>query len=156
MLRSHRFRAFTVCLFLSGCATTHSFDSESQPDGAPSASAGTHAVIVTEETLSADAGLTVLEAIRRAMPRIRISGWSSSQCPILMLRGQDTIRGDPSPSVYVDGVRVMDTCVLTTLQSIAVSRIEIYPTGVTPRAGYEHSGRGLILIFMKRAGGGSR
>ena len=33
------------------------------------------------------------------------------------------------------------------------ARIEVYPMGVTSRAGYPSRGHGLILIFLRRAGG---
>lgn len=154
MLRSRRVRSFTVLLFLAGCATTRSFDSETQPGGKALPPSTTNSVIITGTALSGDAGLTVLDVIRRAMPQLRISGWTSSNCPIITLRGQDTVMGNPSPSVYVDGTHTVDTCPLTTLQAVNTRRIEIYPFGVSPRAGYQNDGHGLILIFSKTGGGG--
>jgi hypothetical protein len=154
MLRSRRVWSFTVCLLLVACATTQSFDKETEPGGKPLPPATTNTVVLTGAALSGDPGLTVLDVIRRAMPQLRISGWSSDQCPILTLRGQDTVLGNPSPSVYVDGTHAVNTCPLTTLQAVNARRVEVYPGGVTPRAGYENSGHGLILIFLKTGGSG--
>jgi hypothetical protein len=73
------------------------------------------------------------------------------------LRGKDSVTGSSNPDVYVDGTRTVDTCPLVSIQASSARRVEVYPHGVTPRAGYPSSGHGLILIFLQRAGtGGGR
>jgi hypothetical protein len=150
-----RYRAFLPVLPLSvlvlGCATTRPFDRSTDPGRKllPPTTAGS--VILSGEALSADPGQTVLDAIRRAMPQLHVSGYSLNHCPIVQLRGNDSVVGSSDPDVYVDGTRSVDTCPLVTLQATAAGRVEIYPLGVTPRAGYPSSGHGLILIFLQRA-----
>ncbi|MFV2007861.1 MAG: hypothetical protein ACC667_10460, partial [Longimicrobiales bacterium] len=78
---------------------------------------------------------------------------SSGRCPIITLRGTASIQGDSNPHVYVDGTRTADTCVLRSLRSHDVSRVEVYPQGVTLRPGYGTHAHGLILVFMRSAGG---
>ena len=109
-------------------------------------------MILTGEALSADPGRTVLDAIRRAMPQLHISGWSQyNRCPVVELRGKDSVVGSSNPDVYVDGTRTVDTCPLVTLQAMEARRIEVYPLGVTARPGYPSSSHGLILIFVQRS-----
>ncbi len=147
-------RSFSQRLALSalvfGCATTRSFDRSTEPGGRPLGTTTSGTVILTGEALSADIGWTVLDAIRRAMPQLRISGWTANRCPVVELRGRDSVAGSSDPDVYVDGTRTVDTCPLTTLQAVQAGRVEVYPMGVTPRPGYPSSGHGLILIFLQR------
>jgi hypothetical protein len=42
--------------------------------------------------------------------------------------------------------------VLNSILAINADRVEVYPLGVTPRAGYPSTGHGLILVFLQRAG----
>jgi TonB-dependent receptor-like protein len=140
-----------------GCATTRPFDRSTEPGGRPAPSSTTGSVVITGDALSADPGRTVLDAIRRAMPQLRVSDWSRNHCPLVQLRGKDSVTGSSEPDVYVDGTRTADTCPLVTLQATETRRIEVYPQGVTSRPGYPSSGHGLILIFVERAdttGGG--
>jgi hypothetical protein len=135
-----------------GCATTRSFDRSTEPGGRPLPPTTAGSVVLTGEALSANAGWTVLDAIRRAMPHVKIStGRGLTPCPIVELRGKDSVTGSSDPAVYVDGTRTADTCPLVTLQAIEASRIEVYPLGVTSRPGYPSSGHGLILIFVQRS-----
>jgi hypothetical protein len=139
------------------CSTARPFDRSTEPGGRPRPSATAGAVIISGQALSADPGLTVLDAIRRAMPQLRVTDWTSNHCPLLQLRGKDSVTGKSEPDVYVDGTRTADTCPLVTVQAAEARRIEVYPLGVTSRPGYPASGHGLILIFVERAdttGGG--
>jgi len=133
-----------------GCATSRAFDRTTEPGGAPLGNTTTGIVILTGDALKADVGWTVLDAIRRAMPQIQVSDWTTGNCPVLVLRGRDSVVGNSDPDVYVDGTRTNDTCPLTTLQAIQTSRVEVYPQGVTSRPGYPSRGHGLILIFLQR------
>lgn len=139
-----------------GCATSRPFDRSTEPGGRRLSSTTAGSVILTREALSADAGRTVLDVIRRAMPQLRIAGWTEyTRCPNLELRGKDSVKGSSNPEVYVDGTRTADTCPLIHLQAMQADRIEVYPMGVTSRTGYPSTGHGLILIFLQRAGSDS-
>ena len=139
-------------LLVLGCATSRPFDRSTEPGGKPLPPTTAGSVILTGEALSADPGRTVLDAIRRAMPQLHISGWSQyNRCPVVELRGKDSVVGSSNPDVYVDGTRTVDTCPLVTLQAMEARRIEVYPLGVTARPGYPSSSHGLILIFVQRS-----
>lgn len=140
----------TAAVF-AGCRTTRPFDRSTEPGGTPLPTTTAGAVVIKGDQLSVDPGLTILDAIRRNMPQVQVYGYTQNHCPIVELRGKDTLAGSSDPDVYVDGTRTIDTCPLSTLQAMAAGRIEIYPSGVTPRAGYPSAGHGLILIFLQRA-----
>jgi hypothetical protein len=143
--------ALAPCALFMGCATSKPFDRSTEPGGQRLSTTTSGAVILTDRVLSTYPGLTVLEAIKRNMPQIQISGYTTNHCPMVLLRGQDTVVGSSDPDVYVDGTRTVDTCPLVTLAANAAGRIEIYPSGVTTRPGYPSTGHGLILIFLQRA-----
>lgn len=86
------------------------------------------------------------------IPNFRLQR-NSGQCPIITLRGAVSFRGLGNPRVYVDGTRTTDTCVLTSLRTVDVSRVEVYPQGFTLRPGYGTHSYGLILVFLRSAGG---
>ena len=152
MLRSRCFFQFpAVFVLVLGCAGTRPFDRSTEPGGQSLGSATAGTIILTGQALSGDPGRTVLEAIRRAMPQLHVSGYTDNHCPIVQLRGNDSVVGSSDPDIYVDGTRTVDTCPLVTLQASAAGRIEIYPSGATSRPGYPSSGHGLILIFLQRA-----
>jgi hypothetical protein len=143
---------FAPLVLVPGCATTQPFDRSTEPGGRPLSQTTAGSVILTGEALSANPGLTVLDAIRRAMPQVKVStGRGLNPCPLIELRGKDSVTGSSDPDVYVDGTRTVDTCPLVTLQAIEASRVEVYPLGVTSRPGYPTRGHGLILIFLQRA-----
>ena len=158
MLRSRcLLRLLASSTIVLGCATTKPFDRSTEPGGRPPPPSTTGSVVITGDALSADPGRTVLDVIRRAMPQLRVSDWSRNHCPLVQLRGKDSLAGSSEPDVYVDGTRTADTCPLVTLQAAETRRIEVYPQGVTSRPGYPSNGHGLILIFVERAdttGGG--
>jgi len=153
MLRSRALlRLLVPATFLLGCATTKPFDRTTEPGGRPLSQTTAGTVILTGEDLSANPGWTVLDAIRRAMPQVKVStGLGLNPCPLVELRGRDSVTGSSDPDVYVDGTRTVDTCPLVTLQAADTRRIEVCPQGVTSRPGYPSSGHGLILIFVERA-----
>lgn len=135
-----------------GCATSRPFDRSTEPGGRPLSPTTAGGVILSGEALSADPGRTVLDVIRRAMPQLRITGFSEvNRCPRLELRGRDSMTGSSDPEVYVDGTRTADTCPLVTLQATDTRLIEVSPLGITSRPGYPSTGHGLILIFLQRS-----
>jgi hypothetical protein len=66
------------------------------------------------------------------------------ECPVITMRGPAT-----DPVVYVDGARATNTCVLEQMNPGDVHRVEVYPLGVTQRAGYMSQPGGLILVFTR-------
>ena len=135
-----------------GCATSQSFDRTTEPGGKPLGTTTAGTVVITRNMLANQAGRTVLDVIRQSMPQLQITGWTPNRCPMVEIRGKDSLVGNSDPDVYVDGTRTTDTCPLVTIQAIQASLVEVYPMGVTPRPGYSSRGHGLILIFLERAG----
>ncbi len=156
-------RAFAHLVALSvlaplalGCKTSHAYDRSNDPGGRPHSAATTGGLILTGHALSADPGRTILDVIRHSMPQLRITGWTPyTRCPMLELRGRDSMEGSNDPDVYVDGTRTTDTCPLVTIQAVSTERIEVYPLGMTSRPGYPSGSHGLILIFLARAESGA-
>jgi len=139
-----------------GCKTSHAYDRSNDPGGRPHSAATTGGLILTGHALSADPGRTILDVIRHSMPQLRIAGYTQyTRCPMVELRGRDSMEGNNNPDVYVDGTRTTDTCPLVTIQAVSTERIEVYPLGMTSRPGYPSGGHGLILIFLARADGGT-
>ncbi len=135
------------------CASAHHFDQSTEPGAGPTPTT-VDVRVLTEDQLSLNPSWSVLDALHNTIPGIKIRLLQPPGCPILLLRGQDTIQeGTSNPDVYVDGTRTNDTCTLTGLQAAQVRRVEVYPLGYAPRAGYPGGAHGLILIFLKRAEG---
>jgi hypothetical protein len=139
-----------------GCKTSRAYDRSNDPGSRPHSTGTTGSLILTGRALSSDPSRTVLDVIRHSMPQLRITGWTQyNRCPLLELRGKDSVEGSNDPDVYVDGTRTTDTCPLITIQAVSTERIEVYPLGMTSRPGYPSSGHGLILIFLARADSGA-
>ncbi len=145
-------RLGALLVLAAGCRTSRAYDRANDPGGRPLSPTTTGSLIVTGRALSADPSRTVLDVIRHAMPQLRIAGWTQyTRCPLVELRGKDSVEGNNDPDVYVDGTRTSDTCPLIQIQAVQTERIEVYPLGLTSRPGYPSSGHGLILIFLARA-----
>ena len=78
----------------------------------------------------------------------RMSVSYGGSCPEIRLRGTRSLFGSNTPSIYVDGARALDACVLDELAASIVERIEVYPSGVARRPGYDSDRNGLILVFV--------
>jgi len=74
--------------------------------------------------------------------------YSAVPCPSVRLRGQKSMFGSNDAIVYVDGARSSNSCVLEQLLTRDLSRVEVYPMGVSNRPGYEAHPNGLILVFL--------
>lgn len=83
----------------------------------------------------------------------RVSGmvvdYAAQPCPSVQIRGRKSLTGSNSPVVYVDGTRTANSCVLEMLSTRDLSRVEVYPMGVSNRPGYEAHPNGLILVFVR-------
>lgn len=107
------------------------------------------AVILTGAALEDGPG-SLLAAISGKVPNFRIQR-HSGQCPEISIRTHVTYRSFVNPHIYVDGTRITDTCVLESLRTADVDRVEVYPQGFTTRPGYGPHAHGLILVFMRSA-----
>ena len=105
------------------------------------------AIILTGAALDDSQG-SVLAAMTGKVPSLRVQRYRD-QCPEIRLRNNVSFRGLVFPQVYVDGTRATDTCVLDSLRTYDVQRIEVYPQGYTTRPGYGTHAQGLILVFMR-------
>jgi len=104
-------------------------------------------IVITGRALQDGPG-TVLAAMSGKVPSMRVHR-TGEACPEIMLRNTVNFKGVVNPQVYVDGTRTTDTCVLDTLRTNDVERVEVYPLGFTTRPGYARHAHGLILVFMK-------
>jgi hypothetical protein len=104
-------------------------------------------IVITGRALQDGPG-TVLAAMSGKVPSMRVHR-TGDACPEIMLRNTVNFKGVVNPQVYVDGTRTTDTCVLDTLRTNDVDRVEVYPLGFTTRPGYARHAHGLILVFMK-------
>ncbi len=82
------------------------------------------------------------------VPSLKVQRYRG-QCPRVILRSDATFRSLVAPHVYVDGTRSTDTCILETLRTSDLDRVEVYPTGVSGRPGYPAHPHGLILLFLR-------
>jgi len=122
-----RFRAFPRLIVLSafalGCKTSQAYDRSNDPANRPHSAGTTGSLVLTGRLLSLDPGRTVLDVIRRSMPQMRITGWTPyARCPMLEMRGKDSMAGSNDPDVYVDGTRTTDTCPLVTTNPLTAAR----------------------------------
>jgi hypothetical protein len=133
----------------TGCAPSRGASRDVAPDGVLFEKG---AVILTGSAL-ADGPGTVLAAISGKVPNLHVQR-HAGRCPEINLRNNVSLMpgGDVNPQVYVDGTRTSDTCILETLRTEDVERVEVYPQGFTTRPGYATHAHGLILVFMRSAG----
>ena len=92
---------------------------------------------------------TVLQAIAINVPAARITT-PSGQCPRIIFRGNVSMHNQPNPSIYIDGTQMADTCILNTLSSHDIERVEVYPSGNSPDATIRRNPAGVIAIYRRR------
>lgn len=109
-----------------------------------------NAVVISFEQLQGG-GANLLRLVRHRVASMQVR--ETTGCPEVTMRGAKSIHGLAAPTVYVDGQRAANTCILEMLHTGDVDRVEVYPMGVTNRPGYLANGAGLILVFMRRGDG---
>ena len=125
-----------------GCASSGTGSS-----GAPGLHAtGASMTLEAEELGSASTSL--LAALRGRVHGMQVRE-SSVDCPSISFRGTRSLLGENNPAVYVDGVRATNTCILASLTTSSVERVETYAAGVAPRLPYKAHPNGLILVYMQ-------
>jgi hypothetical protein len=144
MIRAATLRTVSALGLLTlGCASAQSNDSIAG-GGQPARNGGS--AIVVDGTEIQGRGQTLLRLLDE-----RVSGMSvnySGPCPSIVIRGAKSLFGSNDPLIYVDGARALNTCVLDDMSSALVKRVEIYPSGVAQKPGYDSSRNGLILVFV--------
>ena len=135
-------RAAVILLVAFGAGCSSKREVASTGEAEPNRSS---AIIVQGSTLSGN----LLDALRYRVPSIQVST-SGAECPTILFRGIRSLGNQRNPTVYVDGTRMSDTCILQQLSASDIDYIELYPSGNTTRTAYERNPFGLILIFSKR------
>jgi len=138
-----------VVVVLTGCSAFHNQPSTMRTGGGIRNEGG--ATILSGVALDERRG-SILNALQGTVPGLRILK-HADQCPSISLRSHVTFESVVNPHIYVDGTRAVDTCILETLRTFDVDSVEVYPMGVTKRPGYATHAHGLILVFMRGAGG---
>lgn len=138
---------------LSACATGGAPPSDaaapSDREEVPEVMFDRGGVIVSGPALQDGPG-SLLAAMTGKVPNFRVQR-HEGQCPEISIRNHVTFRSFVNPHVYVDGTRTTDTCILESLRSDDVDRVEVYPQGFTHHPGYGTHAHGLILVFMRSA-----
>ncbi len=126
-----------MTMLTAGCASTAAPGSSST-DGIG------NAIVIQNESIDPSRGsiLSIIQDHVRGMSVDR-----TAECPRIVLRAGSGRSQVAQALVYVDRQRFSDSCVLETINLESIDRIEIYPSGVTQRAGYTNNSGGLILVF---------
>ena len=91
---------------------------------------------------------SILSVLRQRVAGMRIS--LSGSCPVITMRGNNSIHASPNPVVFVNDTRSANTCILDDLRMRDIERLEVYPTGVGPSPSYGANANGLILVYTRR------
>ena len=122
----------------SACRTRAAGEGGGAPDGS--------VILVEGSELSG----TVLDGLRIRVPAMLVTE-RPGQCPLIIFRGQRSAAAQGNPSLYVDGTLMSDTCLLSQMSTSDVRSVEVYPSGITSRAGIQRNPFGVILVFRNRA-----
>ena len=112
----------------------------------PAERSSTSHVVISVAGMQAPPRLITLMEMRVRNMDVKESGGA---CPEIEFRGRNSITAPTPPTVYVDGQRASNTCVLDLISPLDVSTLEVYPMGVSNRPGYLSTVGGLILVFTK-------
>lgn len=131
----------TLCLAVLAAAAGCAGLGGRQRDGG----SASRVVTLDERHLANRAG-TLLHVMRMDAGPMTVR--ETSGCPEITFRGSKRFYGVGTPSIYVNGMRALNTCVLEEFAAADVRLVEIYPSGVANRPGYANSSDGLILVFL--------
>lgn len=135
---------FGVVILVAACGPLPKGESAANRNGVTLEGGG---FVLTGPALEDGPG-SLLAALAGKVPNFRLRR-NSGRCPVVTLRSAVTFQGVANPHLYVDGTRATDTCVLESLRTVDVERVEVYPQGFTTRPGYGTHAHGLILVFMR-------
>jgi hypothetical protein len=103
-------------------------------------------VVTLDERHLANRAGTLLHVMRMDAGPMQVR--ETAGCPEITFRGSKRFYGVGTPSIYVNGMRALNTCVLEEFAAADVRLVEIYPSGVANRPGYANSADGVILVFL--------
>jgi hypothetical protein len=132
----------TISFVGAGCTSARS----GSGSAAPRASS-TVVVIGGDELWRAGGGL--LEGLRGRLSAMQVTRPSGAACPVVHFRGHRTLYGSVPPVVYVNGTRMLDTCVLDQIRVPDIERVEIHRGAVTGATGTAMSANGMISIYLR-------
>jgi hypothetical protein len=92
---------------------------------------------------------SLLDAMRGRVSAMTVST-PSGECPRIVFRGRRSVNNQENPSVYVDGTRMVDTCILSQIATREIDYVEIYPGGSSSRADIPRNAFGVIIIYRHR------
>jgi hypothetical protein len=139
--------AVCVGFLLLATACAHA-SNETDEGGGVSSEGG--ATVLTAAALNDGPG-SILGTMTGKIPNFRVQR-NGGTCPEIVLRNHVSFMQIANPHVYIDGTRATDTCILDSVRSNDVERVEVYPQGFTKRPGYGTHAHGLILVFMRSGG----
>jgi len=125
-----------AALLSAGCGA------RGEPEDGPGRAGGM--VVLDERQLANRAG-TLLRVLQQNGPMLVRE---TAGCPEITFRGSKRFHGHSTPSIYVNGMRAVNTCVLDEFSAADVRRVEIYPSGMTSHPQFRGSADGLILVFL--------
>jgi hypothetical protein len=140
--------SFLAVLVVSACASAPVVEEDEGDRNGVTRENG--AIVLTGTELEDGRG-NVLNAMQGKVPNFRIRR-VRGECPQITLRNAVSFQSVVNPHVYVDGTRATDTCILESLRTEDLERVEVYPMGVTIRPGYGRHAHGLILLFSRGSG----
>lgn len=103
------------------------------------------AIIIQGSQLSGN----LLHGLRSHIPGMRVTT-PAGQCPRILFRGELSARGHGNPTVYVDGVMMIDTCILNEISTNDVERVEVYVGGNSPYGNLQRNPFGIIFIVRQK------
>jgi hypothetical protein len=132
----HSMSHLVLLLALVGCV---------RPGGtAESAGAGAATIVRGSEMNG-----MLLSGLQARVPAMSVQT-TSSACPRIVFRGQRSALQQGDPTVYVDGTRMQDTCILLQIPVLEVDYVEIYMGSAGRPAGLPPNPFGTILVHRHR------
>jgi hypothetical protein len=120
----------------------------SAPSSSPPTGTSGSTVLMPDEYT---AGRSVLNLIQMRMSNVQIR--PASPCPDVEFRGRRNVQRATPPTIYVQGQRASNTCILESLNMADVDRVEVYRRGQGfHSAGFAGGAGGTILIYLKDGG----
>lgn len=135
----------TAVLLLAALAGAGCRSAAGAAGGAPMEDRGRIVILGTDLTT----GGLLLDALVHRMPQMQVAR-PTGGCPIINLRGRRPERAVDNASVYVDGTRMRDTCVLLQILASDVERVELFPIAAGRPDGFRPGPGGLIVIYRRR------
>ncbi len=135
-------------MLAASCAGNHGASSAPGDDSYESPARRVGSGVVIEGPALGGNDRTILNVLRQKVAGMNVA--YDSACPVITLRGHNSIHGSPNPAVFVNDTRSTNTCILGDLRMSDIERLEVYPTGIGPSPSYGANANGLILVYTRR------